>query len=83
MGRDSIDNGAISFTYVRIPRSHMLMKHTKLSRNGDVLDPPLAQLAYGALIGGRVGMVSDSSNAAKKVRVLHGSNSKCEADASS
>lgn len=29
MGRDGIDNGYIQFTYVRVPRSHMLMKHTQ------------------------------------------------------
>jgi hypothetical protein len=29
MGRDGIDNGFIQFTYVRVPRSHMLMKHTQ------------------------------------------------------
>jgi acyl-CoA oxidase len=29
MGRDGIDNGFIQFTFVRVPRSHMLMKHTQ------------------------------------------------------
>ncbi|WWC90339.1 uncharacterized protein L201_005272 [Kwoniella dendrophila CBS 6074] len=66
MGRDGIDNGYIQFTYVRVPRAHMLMKHTQVSRDGVVTDPPLAQLAYGALLGGRTSMVTDSSNSAKK-----------------
>jgi acyl-CoA oxidase len=57
MGRNGIDNGWIQFTYVRIPRTNMLMKHTKVSRDGKVTDPPMAQLAYGALITGRVQMV--------------------------
>ena len=33
------------------------MKHTKVTREGEVKEPALAQLAYGALIFGRVSMV--------------------------
>lgn len=55
MGRDGIDNGYIQvsqlpgtcsrceltqqFTYVRVPRAHMLMKHTQVSREGKVTEP--------------------------------------------
>jgi len=70
MGRDGIDNGWIQFTNVRIPRSQMLMKHTKVSRDGTVTEPPLAQLTYGALIQGRVAMVVDSGNTAKKALTI-------------
>lgn len=70
MGRDGIDNGYIQFTYVRIPRSYMLMKHTQVSRSGDVSAPLLAQLAYGALIGGRVSMVTDSSTFSRKALTI-------------
>ncbi|KAJ1918908.1 fatty-acyl coenzyme A oxidase [Tieghemiomyces parasiticus] len=70
MGRDGIDNGWIQFTYVRIPRFNMLMKHTKVSRAGDVQEPALAQLAYGALIQGRVSMVADSANMSKKALMV-------------
>ncbi|KAI9145171.1 acyl-CoA dehydrogenase/oxidase C-terminal [Paraphysoderma sedebokerense] len=70
MGRDGIDNGWIQFTNVRIPRSHMLMKHTKVSRDGTVTEPPMQQLAYGALIQGRVAMVVDSGNTAKKALTI-------------
>ncbi|KAI7834896.1 acyl-CoA dehydrogenase/oxidase C-terminal [Kickxella alabastrina] len=70
MGRDQIDNGWIRFTHVRIPRSHMLMKHTKVTHSGDVIEPALAQLAYGALIQGRVSMVSDSANVAKRALTI-------------
>jgi hypothetical protein len=27
------------FTYVRVPRAHMLMKHTQVSRDGTVTEP--------------------------------------------
>ena len=66
MGRHGIDNGWIQFTHVRIPRSHMLMKHSKVKRDGTVIEPPLAQLAFGALINGRVTMITDSGNISKK-----------------
>ncbi|KAL7748275.1 fatty-acyl coenzyme A oxidase [Sorochytrium milnesiophthora] len=70
MGRDGIDNGWIQFTNLRVPRSHMLMKHTKVSRDGTVTEPPLAQLTYGALIQGRVAMVVDSGNTSKKALTI-------------
>ncbi|OAJ42932.1 hypothetical protein BDEG_26323 [Batrachochytrium dendrobatidis JEL423] len=70
MGRHGVDNGWIQFTHVRIPRSHMLMKHTKVKSNGQVIEPPLQQLTYGALISGRVTMVVDSGNISKKALTI-------------
>jgi acyl-CoA oxidase len=70
MGRHGVDNGWIQFTNVRVPRSHMLMKHTKVSRDGTVTEPPLQQLAYGALIAGRVSMVVDSGSMSKKALTI-------------
>lgn len=67
MGRDGIDNGYVQFSHVRIPRLYMLMKHTKVSREGQVKEPPLAQLTYGALITGRTAMVVDSSASSKRM----------------
>ena len=60
MGRDGIDNGWIQFSNVRIPRFFMLQKFCKVSADGDVVLPPLEQLSYSALLGGRVMMVLDS-----------------------
>ncbi|EGW31447.1 acyl-coenzyme A oxidase 4 [Spathaspora passalidarum NRRL Y-27907] len=60
MGRDGIDNGWIQFSNVRIPRFFMLQKFCKVSREGKVILPPLEQLSYSALLGGRVMMVLDS-----------------------
>ncbi|CAG87407.2 DEHA2D17248p [Debaryomyces hansenii CBS767] len=60
MGRDGIDNGWIQFSNVRIPRYFMLQKFCKVSSEGDVQLPPLEQLSYSALLGGRVMMVLDS-----------------------
>ncbi|ODV78504.1 acyl-coenzyme A oxidase 4 [Suhomyces tanzawaensis NRRL Y-17324] len=60
MGRDGIDNGWIQFSNVRIPRFFMLQKWCKVSREGEVTLPPLEQLSYSALLGGRVTMCMDS-----------------------
>lgn len=70
MGRDGIDNGYIQFTNVRIPRAYMLMKHTQVTREGKVFEPPLAQLTYGALLQGRTAMVADGANVAKKALTI-------------
>lgn len=70
MGRDGIDNGYIQFTYVRIPRSYMLQKHTQVTRQGDVYEPALAQLTYGALLQGRTAMVEDAGNISKKALTI-------------
>ncbi|KAI8375984.1 acyl-CoA dehydrogenase/oxidase C-terminal [Radiomyces spectabilis] len=70
MGRDGIDNGYIQFTNVRIPRGYMLQKHTKVSRSGQVKEPKLQQLTYGALLQGRVAMVVDSGNVSKKALAI-------------
>lgn len=70
MGRDGIDNGYIQFTNVRIPRAYMLMKHTQVTRDGQVFKAPLAQLTYGALLQGRTAMVADAANVAKKALVI-------------
>ena len=70
MGRDGIDNGYIQFTHVRIPRSYMLMKHSKVSKDGTVTEPAMEQLSYGALIQGRCTMVVDAANIAKKALTI-------------
>ena len=70
MGRDGIDNGYIQFTYVRVPRSYMLQKHTQVTREGKVYEPPLAQLTYGALLQGRTAMVADAGNVSKKALTI-------------
>jgi len=43
----------------------MLMKHTKVSRDGSVTLPKLAQISYGPLIMGRVSIINLCSETAK------------------
>lgn len=66
MGRDGVDNGWIQFTNVRIPREYLLMRYTKVERDGKVTEPPLNQLAYGALVSARVNISMESFNTARR-----------------
>jgi len=59
MGRDGIDNGWVQFRNVRVPRTNMLMKWARVDSKGVYHQPPKAQLAYGALLGGRVALISN------------------------
>ncbi|KAG5422266.1 POX1 [Candida metapsilosis] len=70
MGRDGVDNGWIQFSSVRIPRFFMLQKFCKVSREGEVVLPPLEQLSYLALMGGRVVMVLDSYRMLARVSTI-------------
>lgn len=46
------------------------MKYTKVDRDGKVTEPPMAQLAYGALVGGRTTMIQESADFAKKALTI-------------
>lgn len=70
MGRNEIDNGWIQFTFVRIPRTNMLMKYTQVKRDGSVEEPPISQLAYGALLFGRTSIIRESAEMAKKALTI-------------
>ncbi|EMD88691.1 hypothetical protein COCC4DRAFT_60646 [Bipolaris maydis ATCC 48331] len=51
MGYNEADNGFASFDHVRIPRSHMLMAHSQLARDGTFTKDPLrAKLSYSVML---------------------------------
>lgn len=60
MGWNGYDNGYLKLSGVRIPRDQMLMKYSKLDRNGNYTKPPHAKIAYGTMIFVRAGMVDDA-----------------------
>lgn len=43
---------------------------TQVTRKGEVQEPPLAQLTYGALLQGRTAMVADAANVSKKALTI-------------
>lgn len=65
-GSDSTDNGWLSFDHVRIPRTQMLMKWDQVDRDGNFTSTALPQVAYGALIVGRVYISMGVVDAVKK-----------------
>ena len=70
MGRNGIDNGWIQFTNYRIPRSYMLMRFTKVDRQGKVTEPPFPQLVYGALVFARTSIIRESVETSRKALTI-------------
>lgn len=64
-GRNGLDNGWIQFDNFRIPRKNMLMKWSQVTKEGEYVPGELPQLAYGALIGGRVSIIISSIRTVK------------------
>ncbi|RIA96762.1 peroxisomal acyl-coenzyme A oxidase 1 [Glomus cerebriforme] len=60
-GYNNIDNGFVRFTHVRIPRDQMLMKFSKVSRDGTYSTPPYTKAAYGTLVAGRADIIEQTS----------------------
>ncbi|CAG8435874.1 6886_t:CDS:2 [Diversispora eburnea] len=61
LGYNNIDNGFLRFTKVRIPRTNMLMKFSKVSPSGIYSTPPHAKMVYGTLIDGRADIISKAA----------------------
>eukprot|EP00750_Incisomonas_marina_P003038 INCI12816.5.p1 GENE.INCI12816.5~~INCI12816.5.p1 ORF type:complete len:755 (-),score=127.09 INCI12816.5:1697-3961(-) len=61
MGRNGLDNGWIQFDHVRVGRDALLSKYCQVTPAGSYSRSGSKQLAYGALIGGRATMVTDSA----------------------
>jgi acyl-CoA oxidase len=54
MSYNGTDNGYAVFNHVRIPRTNLLMRHSKVSRDGTYTTVPLRQkLVYGGMLNGR------------------------------
>lgn len=70
IGRQGVDNGWIRLTNVRIPREYMLMRFAHLTPQGEYTKIGQPQLAYSALIGGRVRLVRASVTQAMKVLTI-------------
>ncbi len=64
-GRNGLDNGWIQFDHFRIPRKQMLMKWSQVTKEGKYIPSEFPQLAYGALIGGRVFVIRGAIHTVK------------------
>ncbi|XP_004299412.1 PREDICTED: peroxisomal acyl-coenzyme A oxidase 1 [Fragaria vesca subsp. vesca] len=61
---NSMDNGVLRFDHVRIPRDHMLMRVSQVTREGKVVQSNVPrQLLYGTMVFVRQTIVADASSA--------------------
>ncbi|CAI5490065.1 unnamed protein product [Closterium sp. Naga37s-1] len=62
MGYNTMDNGFLAFSHVRIPRTNMLMRYAGVDRSGEYHRGSAAarQLAYGAMVFVRRSIVMES-----------------------
>ncbi|KAG0265945.1 hypothetical protein DFQ27_000253 [Actinomortierella ambigua] len=49
-GFAKIDNGFVRFDHHRIPRENMLMRFSKVTKDGQYIKPPSSKLAYGSMV---------------------------------
>ncbi|VVC95917.1 unnamed protein product [Leptidea sinapis] len=62
LGLNSVDNGYLGLDNVRIPRSHMLMKHAQVLEDGTYVKSKNSKLNYGAMMFVRTVIVRDTAN---------------------
>uniref|UniRef100_A0A0K0D374 Acyl-coenzyme A oxidase n=1 Tax=Angiostrongylus cantonensis TaxID=6313 RepID=A0A0K0D374_ANGCA len=60
-GFNSADNGFLLFDNYRIPRQNMLMRHSKVEKNGTFIAPKHSKLSYGTMVFVRSIMVKDQA----------------------
>ncbi|KHJ93342.1 hypothetical protein OESDEN_06749 [Oesophagostomum dentatum] len=60
-GFNSSDNGFLLFDHYRIPRNHMLMRHSKVEKDGTFIAPKHAKLGYGTMVFVRSIMIKDQA----------------------
>ncbi|CAK1601685.1 unnamed protein product [Parnassius mnemosyne] len=62
LGLNAVNNGFLGFDNVRIPRSHLLMKHAQVLEDGTYVKSRNSKLNYGAMVFVRVVIVYDMVN---------------------
>ncbi|KAG0719987.1 putative peroxisomal acyl-coenzyme A oxidase 1 [Chionoecetes opilio] len=60
LGMNTNDNGFLRFTHHRIPRTHLLMKHSQVLEDGTYIKPHNNKLAYGTMVFVRVAICFDA-----------------------
>ncbi|RUP48569.1 acyl-CoA dehydrogenase/oxidase [Jimgerdemannia flammicorona] len=70
LGFNSIDNGYLRLTRVRIPRSQMMMRFSKISRDGVYSQPLHDKLSYATMVSVRTNIVENSSGSLAKAMTI-------------
>ena len=70
LGMKDADHGFVGFDNYRIPRSYMLMKHSKVNPDGTYENPPRAKLGYGTMVMIRCMIARDCVNRLKKATTI-------------
>ncbi|KAJ3285940.1 acyl-CoA oxidase [Rhizoclosmatium globosum] len=61
MGFNCVDNGFMLFNKYRISRDHMLMRYSKVDKEGNYHAPPVQRISYGTMIFVRAYLVASSA----------------------
>lgn len=69
-GFNGVDNGTMRLTYVRIPRTNMLMKNSQVSREGFYTAPSVKKANYGAMVKVRSFIVSSAADSLSKAATI-------------
>ncbi|KAI9354041.1 acyl-CoA dehydrogenase/oxidase C-terminal [Pilaira anomala] len=59
-GTSGNDNGYVIFDQVRVPRENMLMRFSKVTRDGDYISPVHSKMAYGSMVKIRVDLITEA-----------------------
>ncbi|PKY41468.1 acyl-CoA oxidase [Rhizophagus irregularis] len=69
-GRNGIDNGWIQFSHVRIPRTNMMMKWSKVDKGGEYIPSAFPAVSYSVLIGERLSVLSGAISTCGQVLTI-------------
>ncbi|KAF1771589.1 hypothetical protein GCK72_003416 [Caenorhabditis remanei] len=59
MAFNGADNGFLGFNQYKLPRDHMLMRHSRVEENGTYTKPPHAKIGYSSMVKVRSRMAMD------------------------
>ncbi|ESN96549.1 hypothetical protein HELRODRAFT_189284 [Helobdella robusta] len=60
LGLNSVDNGFLKLSHVRIPRNNMLMRYSKVLKDGTFVAPSNTRLLYGGMLQARIDLSDDA-----------------------
>ncbi|KAH3748665.1 hypothetical protein DPMN_183113 [Dreissena polymorpha] len=70
LGYEGMDNGFLMFNNVRVPRDAMLMRYSRVERDGTYVPPKNAKIAYGSMVFIRAMIVGDMGRSLAQASVI-------------